>query len=159
MVLTPPIPGRLPYADTWQAAWDFVRETLPLEEEPFWAQDGIEAYRVVQPQAKTPSASIWGSRAPSPIAAKDGTPPRQTPRTMPPPSGPPTATSRLFVPLRDVDPGDLCSQRPGAPFVYPGSETQSVTLVVNGAPLSARPLTDGWQTVAWQVPGKRCRMG
>ncbi|MCB9123721.1 MAG: hypothetical protein H6643_04275 [Caldilineaceae bacterium] len=49
VLLFPPIPGRPPYEDTWQASWDFVKDTLPLEETPFWAQDGIEAYRVRQP--------------------------------------------------------------------------------------------------------------
>jgi hypothetical protein len=49
VLLYPPIPGRPPYTDTWQDAWDFVKRTLPLAPEPFWAQDGIEAYRVLQP--------------------------------------------------------------------------------------------------------------
>jgi len=48
VLFMPPIEQRFPYADTWQPTWDFAKETLPLEAEPFWAQDGIEAYKIVQ---------------------------------------------------------------------------------------------------------------
>ncbi len=34
VLLYPPIPQRYPYADHWQATWDFVKTTLPLEAEP-----------------------------------------------------------------------------------------------------------------------------
>ena len=46
VLLHPPIEQRYPYVDTWQASWDFVKATLPLEPTPFWTGDGIEAYRV-----------------------------------------------------------------------------------------------------------------
>ena len=49
VLLHPAIEQRYPYADTWQASWDFVKATLPLEPTPFWTGDGIEAYRVVLP--------------------------------------------------------------------------------------------------------------
>ncbi|MDQ3248901.1 MAG: hypothetical protein M3Q45_06780, partial [Chloroflexota bacterium] len=52
VLLHPPIPQRFPYADHWQATWAYVKQTLPLETEPFWTGQGIEAYRVVQTAGK-----------------------------------------------------------------------------------------------------------
>ncbi len=60
VLLYPPVAGRPPYSDTWQAAWDFAKETLPLEDAPFWTGDGIEAYRVLLPEAATSFALDLG---------------------------------------------------------------------------------------------------
>ena len=160
VVLTPPIPDRLPYADTWQAAWAFVKETLPLAAEPFWAQDGIEAYRVVQPSGEDRFRLDLGEPGSFPYrgegwdaaetdAPYDATATWATDRN-----------SRLFVPLRAVEPqATYTISAQVHPFVYPGSTPQAVSLVVNGEPQAQRTLEDGWQTVAWQVPGTALQDG
>jgi hypothetical protein len=158
VLLYPPIPGRPPYSDNWQAAWNYVKATLPLEAKPFWAKDGIEAYRVIQPAGKDSfhldlgapatyayrgegweetetgtiydASAIWG--------IQDSTAP----------------SSRLFIPLRHVEPSAIYSVTMQLhPFAYPGSPQQSVTLSVNGAPFATRLTTPDWQTVSWQIPG------
>ena len=115
VVLTPPIADRLPYSDTWQASWDFVKSTWPLEEQPFYAQDGIEAYRVRQPDGSDSFRIDLGEAGTFPYrgegwdAAETDTPYEASATWA-------TALqSRLFVPLRQVDPAatyDVRVQRP-----------------------------------------------
>jgi hypothetical protein len=154
VLLYPPIPGRPPYTDTWQDAWDFVKRTLPLEPEPFWAQDGIEAYRVLQPGGGDQFYLNLGEAGTYPYRgegwdAAEVDAPYEASATWA------TArTSRVFAPLRQVDPDATYTVQVKAhPFVYPGSAEQQVQLTVNGAALETQPLPDGWQTLAWSVPG------
>jgi hypothetical protein len=156
VVLTPPIPDRLPYADTWQASWNFVKEALPLEDEPFWAQDGYEAYQVVQPALDDRFRLDLGAAGTFPYRGEgwdaaeadtvyDASAVWATGRV-----------SRIFVPLRAVDPDVTYQVRAQVhPFAYPGSAAQTVRLTVNGTPLAAQTLADAWQTVAWEVPGRQ----
>lgn len=150
VLLMPPIPQRYPYANTWEAAWEFARETLPLEAEPFWAEDGIEAYRVIQPEGSDTFALDLGVAGTFPYRGEgwDGAE-TDTPYDT-------TAIwatdqrSRLFLPLRNTD--DTASYTLSVrarPFMLP----QSVGLRVNGSEFEAHTLTDDWQTVTWSVPG------
>jgi hypothetical protein len=160
VILYPPIPGRPPYTDTWQDAWDFVKRTLPLEPEPFWAQDGIEAYRVIQPAGGDQFYLNLGEAGTYPYRgegwdAAEVDAPYEASATWATDS-----TSRLFAPLRQVDPDATYTVQVKAhPFVYPGSAAQQAQLTVNGAALEAQPLPDGWQTLTWSVPGALLRDG
>lgn len=163
VLLYPPIPDRPPFSDHWQASWEFTKETLPLEDKPFWAQDGIEAYRVIQPAGDdsftldlgTPATyayrgegwdiaetEIMGTEATGEITAIWAT----ADNTYP--------ASRVFIPLRQVD-TDASYQVSVQlqPFTYPGSTEQSATLTVNGTHFATQPLTNEWQTVTWEIPG------
>jgi hypothetical protein len=154
VVLFPPIPQRMPYPNTWQQSWDFLKTTLPLEAEPFWAQDGIEAYRVNQPAGGDEFALDLGSPGTFPYrgegwdAAETDTVAGETAIWA-------TArASRLFLPLRQIDPAARYAITARLqPFVYPGSPEQRVSLIINDAALAAQPLGPDWQEVTWQVPG------
>ena len=158
VLLYPPIPDRPPYSDTWQATWDYVKSTLPLEAEPFWAEDGIEAYRVVLPAGNdvfhldlgAPDTYAyrgegWDSTAEGTIydataiwATQDATSP----------------ASRVFVPLRDVDPAvtyQVTTQL--RPFAYPNAPQQTVALTLNGTPYASQTALPDWQILTWEVPG------
>jgi len=160
VILYPPIPGRPPYTDTWEAAWDFVKRTLPLEPQPFWAQDGIEAYRVLQPAGGDQFYLNLGEPGVYPYRgegwdAAEVDAPYEASATWA--TG---ASSRLFVPLRQVDVAVTYRvQLRAHPFVYPGSTMQQVRLTVNGVALGAQPLPDGWQTITWDAPGALLRNG
>jgi hypothetical protein len=156
VVLTPPVPDRLPYADTWQAAWDFVKSTWPIETQPFYAEEGIEAYRVRQPQGSDAFRLDLGEPGTYPYrgegwdAAETDTPYEAGAVWATAP------TSRLFIPLRGVDPQATYTVRLRVhPFVYEGGPAQTVTLRVNGAQEwdQAQPLSPGWQELEWQIPG------
>ncbi len=160
VVLTPPVPGRYPYVDTWQATWDFLKTTLPLEAAPFWAQDGYEAYRVIQPEAGdsfridlgAPATFAYrgeGWDAPEEDAIYDASAVWATENA-----------SRLFLPLREVDDGKTYTIAAQVhPFDYPGAAAQTVGLAVNGARLDTQMLGAGWQTVVWDVPGTLLQNG
>ncbi len=155
VVLTPPIADRLPYSDTWQASWDFVKSTWPLEEQPFYAQDGIEAYRVRRQEGSDSFRIDLGAAGTFPYrgegwdAAETDTPYEASATWATAPQ------SRLFVPLREVDPAATYNVRVRVhPFAFPGSRQQTVALVANGMQSgAAQPLSDGWQEITWQVPG------
>jgi hypothetical protein len=156
VVLTPPVPDRLPYADTWQAAWDFVKATWPLEEQPFYTEDGIEAYRVRQPAGSDAFRLDLGAPGTYPYrgegwdAAETDTPYDTSAIWATAP------TSRLFLPLRSVNPQATYTVGLRVhPFVYEGGPAQTVTLRVNGADEweEVQPLSPGWQEVEWQIPG------
>ena len=154
VVLTPPVPGRFPYADTWQATWDFLKSTLPLEDAPFWAQDGYAAYRVIQPAGDdrfrldlgAPATYAYrgeGWDAPEVDTVYDASAIWAT-----------ETASRLFLPLRNVDPAATYTVTAQVhPFAYPGAPAQTVALAVNDTLLATQNLADGWQTVTWDVPG------
>ena len=150
----PPIPDRPPYTDTWQDAWDFVKRTLPLEATPFWAEDGIEAYRVIQPAGgdqfylNLGEAGTFPYRGEGWDAAEVDSPYGESAVWA---TG---RSSRLFAPLRAVDPDAtyLIAMR-AHPFAYPDGPAQQVGLTVNGHRLDVQPLPDGWQELTWRVPG------
>ncbi len=154
VILHPPIHSRPPYSDHWQAAWGFVKQRLPLESQPFWSEDGIEAYRVIQPLAddhyridlgevgtfayrgegwdSADSASIYDSSAIWAIANY----------------------SRLFMPLRGIDPAATYLLAIKVhPFAYPGSQPQRVSAQIGTWVGEQQPLSDDWQRVEWSVPG------
>jgi hypothetical protein len=158
VLLTPPIPQRFPYADTWQATWDFFKATLPLESQPFWTGDGIEAYRVIQPPGEPRFTLALGEPGTFPYRAEGW-----DTAEIDAPYGLPAiwATddeSCLLLPLRQIDaaaPYTLSAQI--RPFDYPGSAPQTVTAWINGERLTGQPLIKDWQTVSWAVPGALLR--
>ena len=160
VILTPPIPERFPYADTWQAAWDFVKSTLPLEEKPFWAQDGIEAYRVMLPEGSDSFRLDLGQAGTFPYRG-EGWDATEVDRLYDTPAVWATdGRSRLFVPLRQIDPeATYTISLRVHPFNYPQSKPQSVSLVVNGSPLAEQTLVDDWQEISWQMPGSTLQNG
>ena len=162
VILHPPIEQRPPYSDHWQAAWDFARDVLPLEDEPFWTGDGpegeIEAYRVVQPPGDDSFALDFGAPGTFPYRG-EGWDDAETDVIYEVPSIWATAReSRLFVPLRDIDAEAIyrVSARFNPLYTPPAeSKVPSVFLVVNdservGDTTSTRP---EWDTLEWQIPG------
>lgn len=160
VLLMPPIPQRLPYADNWEAAWDFTKTTLPLEDTPFWTGDGIEAYRVIQPAGSDSYRLDLGEPGTFPYRA-EGWDEAEADHIYDVSAtwatGP---TSRALLPLRDVDPAATYQVRIQAhPFTYPGSPEQMVTLRVNEQQLPSQTLGNGWQTLAWEIPGDMLTSG
>lgn len=158
VVLMPPIPQRFPYADHWQDAWTFVKRTLPLEPAPFYTEDGIEAYRVVQPPGEDRFRLDLGIAGTYPYRGEgwdtaEADSPYDTSANWAVGS-----ESRLFLPLRELDPDSAYEFSARIhPFTYPGSTIQTVSLRINDMEIDSAPLShslqDDWQTVTWAVPG------
>jgi hypothetical protein len=158
VLLYPPIPDRPPYSDNWQAAWSFVKETLPLEDEPFWAEDGIEAYRVRQPAGEDRFQLDLGAPATYPYrgegweSAAEGT--IYDTSAIWAIEDNANESSRVFIPLRGVDPAAIYQVSVRLhPFAYPGAPQQSAALGVNGSFYATQRVTPEWQTLIWEVPG------
>lgn len=160
VLLYPPIPDRPPYSDTWESSWEFVKQTLRLETTPFWAEDGIEAYRVIQPAGGDQFYLNLGADG---TFAYRGEGWDSVEVDAPYDESAIWATgnsSRLFAPLRSLDPeATYLVQVKAHPFAYPGSPAQQIGLTVNGEQLEKLPLPDGWQTLTWNVPGSRLNNG
>ncbi len=164
VILHPPIEQRPPYSEvdsagnaTWQAAWNFARDVLPLEDEPFWTGDGpegeIEAYRVVQPPGDNAFALGFGEPGTFPYRGEGWDEAEIDVIYNVPAIWATAQTSRNFLPLRDVDRSANYALRLRArPFAYPGAPPQMVTPLVNGELLATQTLVDDWQTVEWSVP-------
>ena len=154
VILYPPIPGKPPFTDTWQATWDFVKQAVPLEESPFWAQDGIEAYRVVQPEGDNRFTLDLGAPGSFPYRGA-GWDSAETDTVYDAPAVWAVGEeAELFLPLRGVEQAAEYDLRLRVrPFAWTGSAPQTVRLAVNGAPQGDPvALADGWQEVAWRVP-------
>ena len=155
VLLYPPIPERYPYVDHWHETWDFVKSTLPLEDEPFWAEDGIEAYRVLQPAGDDTFELDLGAPNTYPYrgegwdeAAEDTVEGASAIWAV-------GDSSRIFVPLRAVDPTVTYQVTLQVqPYVYPDAPQQSVMLTVNGMPYATQSIAPGWQTLRWEISGE-----
>jgi hypothetical protein len=155
VLLYPPIPDKPPYSDSWQSTWQFIKETLPLEAQPFWREDGIEAYRVVQPQRTDRFSLDLGAAGTHPYRG-EGWDAAET-------DAPYDVSaiwalgeeSRLFIPLGQIDKdAEYTVTVRLHPFAYSGSPPQTATLQVNGRAVGgAQTLVDGWQEIAWKVAG------
>ena len=154
VLLMPPIPQRYPYADTWQAAWAYAKAVLPLEPQPFWTRDGIQAYRVIQLAGDDRFTVDLGAAGNFPYRGEGW-----DDVEVDAPYGLSATwatgdTSLLFVPLRGVDLAATYRVTVHAhPFAYPGAPEQTVTLRVNGDQLPAQSLPPQWHELAWDIPG------
>ncbi len=154
VLLFPPIPERFPYAHTWQASWEFAKATLPLETTPFWAQDGIEAYRVVQALGSDRFTLDLGAAGTYPYRGEGWDSAEQDQIAETSAIWATAPSSRLFVPLRQVDAAaeyQLTARM--QPYLYPDAPPQTVALMVNGTAVGTQTLAAGWQEQTWPIPG------
>jgi hypothetical protein len=152
VLLYPPVENRPPYSDTWQATWDFARATLPLEDAPFWTGDGIEAYRVLLPEAAASFALDLGD-ADSFAYRGDGWDAGDDVVEGVGGVWATTQSSTLHLPpLAQGDPSATLRMRL-QPYTHGGSAPQSVALRINDMAVgSAQPLSPGWQEIVWELP-------
>ena len=154
VLLYPPIPQRKPYEDNWQPTWDLVKATLPLETDPFWRGDGIEAYRVMQPAGTDHFTLDLGAPGTYPYRG-EGWDVRETDSQSDTTIIWATATtSRLLVPLRQVDANATYTLRLRVhPYSYPGNPWQTVQAQVSTWQGKQHTLSEDWQEVSWSIPG------
>jgi hypothetical protein len=154
VLLYPPIAARKPYEDHWQATWEFAKTTLPLGPTPFWSTDGIEAYHVIQPIGRDDFTLDLGEAGTYPYRG-EGWDSAETDAPYDASAIWATdTTSRLFLPLREIDPTvTYLLQLRAHPFAYPGSALQTVQLKINGWVGQAESLDDTWNELRWEVPG------
>ncbi|MGQ9584184.1 MAG: interleukin-like EMT inducer domain-containing protein [Anaerolineae bacterium] len=156
LVVNPAVPGRLPYADTRERTFEFVRQVLPLAPEPVYDRDGLVAYRTLQPppqhgfEVDLGQEASWMYQGPGwsfdevigGASAVWATGQEAT----------------LFFPLRDVAPHRLVFR--AWPFAFEGAAPQWLSVRVNGQELTRGIFLDpGWQEYILDVPARYLRYG
>jgi len=170
LVVNPPVAGRYPYTDTWQATQDYVLEVIPVDPQPVWDADGVQVYAVQQADVPFPFELDLGSRNTDAYRGPgwsvdeddiggasgvwvDG------------------RTAELYLPLC-LDEGCHLSGKDGnlddqpvdvvlrvQPFTYPGAPQQTLALALNGVELGTQPLLPGWHEVRFSAPAQATRSG
>ncbi len=155
VVMHPPLPGRLPYADTYQATEEYVKSVLPLE---LVSEDatGVRAYRVIQPPPTTTVTVDFGQAATQMYRGEGWSWEEDMGGVSA--NWADARTARVFLPARL--PGDYRLSLTAAPFTWEGSPPQQATVRVNGRAL-LRPLTfsPGWASYELHVPAEYVKMG
>lgn len=158
LAVNPPVAGRYPYSDTWQATQDYVLDVVPVDPQPLWDADGVQIYAVQQAPVPFPFELDLGSRNTDAYRGPgwsvdegdiggasgvwvDG------------------REAELFLPLRfeAAQPVDVVLR--AQPFAYPASTQQTLSLALNGVDLGTQSLDPGWQEVRFTAPAEATRSG
>lgn len=151
VLLFPPIPGRHPYAETWQRAWAFAKEVLPLEERPFWTGEGIEAYQVVQPPAPVAMRVDLGEEGSEPYLGEGWYQNEVIQGRSAVWAGAAGNEARVF--LRADGDGPHTLTLSVLPFTYPNAPMQILQVLVNGRQVgNAVALAADWQDLTFEIP-------
>jgi len=158
LIILPPIPGRFPYVDTYAATRDYVLGLLPVEPQPFYEQEGVQAYRVRQPAGSRSFELDLGAPA-SAAYRGEGWHDDEQPFGV-------TANwasareARLFLPVRNAGTSPYRLSVRAHPFAYPSGPSQTMQVALNGIP-AGRPVTldADWQTYEFDLPPGSVRDG
>jgi hypothetical protein len=158
LTVNPPVPGRFPYIDTWQATQDYVLDVIPIDPQPLWDADGVQIYAVQQPAVPFPFELDLGSRN---TDAYRGPGWSVDEGDISGASGVwvDGRAAELYLPLRfeTAAPADVVLRV--QPFAYPGAQQQILSVEMNGVDLGAQPLAPGWQEVRFSAPAEAARSG
>ena len=158
LTVNPPVPGRFPYIDTWQAIQDYVLDVIPIDPQPLWDADGVQIYAVQQPAVPFPFELDLGSgntdayRGPGwsvdegDIGGASGV-------------WVDGRAAELFLPLRFETAAPLDVVLRVQPFAHPGAPQQTLSLEMNGVDLGTQALQPGWQEVRFRAPAEATRSG
>lgn len=150
LMLMPPVPGRLPYADTWQASQNTALKLIPHSNQPIIDDGRIQIFEV-QPGEPLPlkldfgaentdlwRAEGWDSDEPD-VGGANGV----------------WAIARrthLLFRSKDTTPRQIRFRT--APFTWPNAPEQILTLQLNGKTLSKIAMSPGWQEYEFTISPK-----
>ncbi len=158
LAVNPPVAGRFPYIDTWQATQDYALDVIPVDPQPLWDADGVQIYAVQQPAVPFPFELDLGSRNTDPYrgpgwSVDEG--------DISGASGVwvEGREAEMFLPLRfeTAAPVDIVLRV--QPFSYPGAPQQTLSVEMNGVDLGTQALQPGWQEVHFSAPAEATRSG
>ncbi|HEY64469.1 MAG TPA: glycosyltransferase family 39 protein, partial [Caldilineae bacterium] len=159
LIILPPIPGRFPYADTYAATRDYVLSVLPVEPEPIYDRDGVQAYRVRQPAGRPDFALDLGVEGSAAYRGEGWHDDEQIFGATANWVG--AREARLFLPVRLDTPAPAyrLSLRVH-PFDYPGASPQTMRVIINGQEVG-EPVTlaPAWEMYWFQIPPGTMRSG
>lgn len=151
LVVTPPIPGRYPYVDTWQATRDYALDVLPLDPTPVVEADGYQVYRVQAPAPTLPFVLDFGTQDTQPYRGDHWSADEADLAGASAAWITGTETD-LYFPLRP-EPGQAYrATLRMTPYSFPGAPTQTVQASLNGVPVGQATLTPGWNDYTFDLP-------
>ncbi len=150
LMLLPPVPGRLPYADTWQASQQTALELIPHSDQPIIDDGRIQIF-AVQPGEPLPLALDFGSENTDLWRAEgwDKDEPDVGGAT-----GIWAVGHRAHLLFRSADATPRQVRFRAAPFTWPGAPEQILTLKLNGETLSETIMAPGWQEYEFTMTPK-----
>jgi hypothetical protein len=158
LAVNPPVAGRYPTIDTWQATQDYALDVIPIDPQPLWDADGVQVYSVQQAAVPFPFELDLGNRntdayrgpgwsvdeddiAGASGAWVDG------------------REAELFLPLRFETAAPVDVVLRVQPFAYPSAPQQTLSVEMNGVDLGTQPLAPGWQEVHFSASADATRSG
>jgi len=155
LLILPPIPGLLPYADTMTRTVDYALEILPLEPEPVYDRDGVLAYRVIQPPPQADFTIDFGLEETEMYRGEGWSWNEEIGGLNA--NWATAQRARVFVPLRQE--GDYKLTIAALPFSHQGAPPQKVKITMNGHPVSELSLTANWAPYKVDIPSTVIRYG
>jgi len=155
LLILPPIPGRLPYADTMTKTVEYALEVLPLEPEPIYDRDGVLAYRVIQPPPRTDFTIDFGLEETSMYRGEGWSWNEEIGGVSA--NWATAQRARVFIPLHQE--GDYRLTMATLPFSYQGAPPQRVNITMNDHPVSELSLTENWTSYEVDIPSTVIRDG
>lgn len=155
LLILPPIPGRLPYADTMTRTVDYALEILPLEPEPAYDKESVLAYRVIQPPPRADFTIDFGLEETEMYRGEGWSWNEEIGGVS---ANWATAQwARVFVPLRQE--GDYKLTLAALPFSYQGAPPQKVKITMNSHLISELSLAANWAPYEVDIPSTTIRYG
>lgn len=158
LVVNPPVPGRYPYVDTWQATRDYALQILPLQSQPVFQADGVQVYRVQAPPPALPFVLDFGAQDTLPYRGADW----DVDEADLAGASAVWITGRqteLFLPVQPQPGQALRLTLRITPYSYAGAPVQTLAVAWNGRALGQRDLTPGWQALTFDVPADAIQSG
>ncbi len=156
VIMLPPVPGRVPYADTWTRVQEYARQILPLEAQPAYEVDGVRAYRVIWPQRQANVHIDFGTEAARAYQGEGWDAPEEIYGVSA--TWATAREARVFLSLQGASAYRLTLR--AAPFAYPGGPRQTVQTLLNGHSLGpAQVMSEGYQEYAFDLPPEQVKEG
>ncbi len=141
LMTLPPVPGRLPYADHWQASQQLALDLIPHSEEPVIDDGQIQVW-AVEPGEPLPLVLDFGSQVTDAWRGQgwDG-----DEADVGGASGIWATAERSHVMFRSEDTAQRRLKLRVQPFTWPGAIPQKLSIVLNEKQLDEITLAPGWQ--------------
>ncbi len=147
LMTTPPVPGRLPYADNWQATEQLALDLIPHEAEPV-ADDGQVRVYGVKPGAPLPLDLDFGARVTDAWRGEGWSVDESDVGGA---NGIWATGDRAHLLFRSEDAAPRRLTLRAAPFTWAGAPPQRLRLILNGTEVGETTLGEGWSEPAFDI--------
>ena len=147
LMLLPPVPGRLPYADTWQASQQLALDLVPHSSDPIIDDGSIRIY-AVEPGPPLPLDLDFGGRNTDAWRGEGWS------MDEPDVGGASGAwaegrRAQLLFRSEDATPRRLSFR--AAPFTWPDATPQELTVRLNGKRIGQTTMAPDWQDYSFEI--------